>query len=101
MGCLTAMGQIFCLKTETVVGEAAFINITLGQAKYSEEAMQHMKHQHHFLSTLWRSYPFTGLALRLLPLKALEQRDSKDRHFEQDAPLPPKTNHGHFRCPDF
>lgn len=66
------------IQTETVVGEAAFINITLGQAKYSEEAMQHMKHQHHFLTTLWRSYPFTGLALRLLPLKALEQCESKD-----------------------
>lgn len=70
---------LFEVQTETVVGEAAFINNnTLGQAQCSEEAMQHTKHQHHFLSTLWRSYPSTGLALGLLPLKALEQCDSKD-----------------------
>lgn len=69
---------LFEVQTEMVVGRAAFINITLGQVQYSEETMQHTKHQHHFLSTLWRSYPSTGLALRLLPLKALEQCDSKD-----------------------
>lgn len=28
------------VQTETIVGEAAFINITLGQAQYSEETMQ-------------------------------------------------------------
>lgn len=94
MGCLTAMGQTFCLKfrqTETVVEEAAFINITLGQAQYSEEAMQHTKHQHHFLSTLWKSYPFTGLALRLLPLKAPEQWDSKDASNRMHHCLPKQT----------
>lgn len=82
---------LFEVQTETVGGEAAFINITLGQAQYSEEAMQHTKHQHHFLSTLWRSYPFTRLALRLLPLKALEQCDSKDTSNRMHHCLPKQT----------